>query len=122
DEYDPPPGPLTHDPLAAFLPHALPSGVSVLCASRPRHPYVPMLKARSGSQVWIDLDHPDFTADNVATVRDFWSRAGQQLGLDASFIDEAVACAVGNLQHAVMLQKHLEGLPAQLRSVERLPE
>jgi AAA ATPase domain len=40
DEYDPPAGPPPADPLAAFLPYALPPGVSVLCASRPRHPYV----------------------------------------------------------------------------------
>ncbi|TMQ26343.1 MAG: ATP-binding protein [Deltaproteobacteria bacterium] len=40
DEYDPRPGSLPGDPLAAFLPYALPPGVSVLCASRPRHPYV----------------------------------------------------------------------------------
>ena len=36
DEYDAPAG--TYDPLAAFLPHALPRGVRLLCASRPRHP------------------------------------------------------------------------------------
>jgi len=31
DEYDPPTG--TGDPLAAFLPHALPRGVRLVCAS-----------------------------------------------------------------------------------------
>ena len=34
DEYDAAPG-TTGDPLTAFLPHALPAGVSFLCASRP---------------------------------------------------------------------------------------
>jgi hypothetical protein len=34
DEYDPRSGSLAGDPLAAFLPYALPPGVSVLCASR----------------------------------------------------------------------------------------
>src|SRR5215510_12360387 len=43
DEYDPPPAPPARDPLAAFLPYALPRGVSFVCASRPRHPYVEML-------------------------------------------------------------------------------
>ena len=43
DEYDPRPGSPAGDPLAAFLPYALPPGVSVLCASRPRHPYIEAL-------------------------------------------------------------------------------
>src|ERR1041384_7520441 len=40
DEYDPPTGTRIVDPLAVFLPHVLPRGVRLLCASRPRHPYV----------------------------------------------------------------------------------
>ncbi len=52
DEYDPP-ATTAGDPLAAFLPHALPAGVSVLCASRPRHPYVASLAARDGELVQI---------------------------------------------------------------------
>lgn len=55
DEYDPRPGSLPGDPLAAFLPYALPPGVSALCASRPRHPYVDSLATR-GVLVQIDLD------------------------------------------------------------------
>jgi WD40 repeat protein len=121
DEYDPPPG-TAGDPLAAFLPHALPAGVSFLCASRPHHPYLPMLKARHGAQVWIDLDAPDVAADNAATVRSFWDRAAPPLGLDPAFITQAVERAAGNLQHAVMLQKHLEGVPALQRQVEILPD
>ena len=54
DEYDPPAGAPGRDPLAAFLPRALPRGVSLLCASRPRHPYVDMLAARGAVQ--LDLD------------------------------------------------------------------
>ena len=50
DEYEPP-GALIGDPLAEFLPHALPRGVSFLCARRPRHPYVAMLEARDGELV-----------------------------------------------------------------------
>jgi hypothetical protein len=122
DEYDLSAGSPTGDPLRAFLPHALPRGVSFLCASRPRHPYLSMLKARDGTHVWIDLDHPAYAADNAATVRAFWERAAPPLGLDACFIDEAVACAAGNLQHAVTLWKHLEGLPEEQRHVEHLPE
>ena len=121
DEYDPPAGAPTGDPLAAFLPHALPRGVSFLCACRPRHPYMAMLEARDGELVRIDLDDPDFAADNAATVRAFWERAATRLELDAHFVDEAVARAVGNLQHAVTLQQHLAGLPAAQRRVEGIP-
>ena len=121
DEYDPPAQLATGDPLAAFLPHALPRGVSFLCASRPRHPYLPMLEARDGELVRLDLDDPALAADNDATVRELWERGAPPLALDARFIDEAVACAGGNLQHAVTLRKHLAGLPAEQRRVERIP-
>jgi len=122
DEYDPPVGTPTGDPLRAFLPHALPRGVSFLCSTRPRHPYLPMLKTRAGTHLSIDLDTSDHATDNTATVRAFWDLAAPPLGLDARFIDEAVACAAGNMQHAVTLRKHLEGLPETQRRVERLPE
>ena len=120
DEYDPPPGG-AGDPLAAFLPHALPRGVSLLCASRPRHPHVSSLEARDGELVQIDLDDPARAADNATTVRAFWERAGPALGLDARFIEEAVACAGGNVQHAVTLQRHLAVLPPDRRRVETIP-
>jgi CHAT domain-containing protein len=80
DEYDPPAGSPTGDPLSAFLPHALPRGVSFLCASRPRHPYLSMLKTRGGIHVSIDLDAADHADDNTATVRAVWELAAPRLG------------------------------------------
>jgi hypothetical protein len=105
------------DPLAEFLPHSLPAGVSVLCASRPRHPYVESLATRDGEFVQIDLDDPLSAADNEATVRAFWDREAGPLGFDprvrddARFLDEAVARAAGNLEHAVQLRRQLAPLP-----------
>jgi hypothetical protein len=125
DEYDPPAKVPPGDPLAAFLPHALPAGVSVLCASRPRHPYVASLAARDGEFVQIDLDDPASAADNEATVRTFWERAAGSLGLDlrdredARFLDEAVARAGGNVQHAVQLRKQLAALGSEQRRAAR---
>jgi ATP/maltotriose-dependent transcriptional regulator MalT len=75
DEDDPPASQHAGDPLAAFLPHALPRGVRFLCASRPWHPYLAMLEARDGELVRIDLDDPAAAADNHATVRSFWDQA-----------------------------------------------
>jgi ATP/maltotriose-dependent transcriptional regulator MalT len=121
DEYDPPAGAAVIDPLAAFLPHALPRGVSFLCASRPRHPYVDRLAERDGELEQIDLDEPDLAADNQATVRAFWERAALALGLDARFIDEAVARAGGNLQHAATLRKQLAAMPAEQRRALEIP-
>ncbi len=121
DEYDPPPGARPGDPLAAFLPHALPPGVSFLCASRPRHPYLSRIEARSGALVRIDLDAPELAAQNDATVREFWQREARSLGLGAMFIEEAVARAGGNFQHATMLRKYLGGLTTAQRRVKSIP-
>ncbi|HEX2688280.1 MAG TPA: AAA family ATPase [Kofleriaceae bacterium] len=121
DEYDPRPGSLAGDPLGAFLPYALPRGVSVLCASRPRHPYVDSLATR-GVLVQIDLDDAQrFAADNAATVRAFWEQAARELGLDAPFIAQAVERAGGNLEHAAMLHRQLAGLPRERRHVDDIP-
>jgi WD40 repeat protein len=120
DEYDPPPG-ANGDPLAAFVPHALPRGVSFLCASRMRHPHIAMLEARDGELVRIDLDDPELAADNAATVRILWERAAASLELGPQLVDEAIAQAAGNPQHAVTLRKHLAGLPVAQRRLERIP-
>jgi len=121
DEYDPRPGSLAGDPLGAFLPYALPRGVSVLSASRPRHPYVDSLATR-GVLIQIDLDDAQqFAADNAATVRAFWEQAAGALGLDATFIAQAVERAGGNLEHAAMLHRQLTGLAAKRRRVEDIP-
>jgi WD40 repeat protein len=120
DEYDPRPGSPPGDPLAAFLPYELPPGVSVLCASRPRHPYVDSLATR-GVLVQIDLDAQSFAADNAATVRAFWERAARELGVDAAFVAQAVERADGNLEHAAMLYRQLAGTPAEQREVEDIP-
>jgi hypothetical protein len=120
DEYDAPVGSSAGDPLAAFLPDALPAGVR-LCASRPRHPYISSLDARDGELVQIDLDGPENAATNDATVRAFWETAAAPLGLDAGFVAEAVARAGGNVQHAVQLRKRLAVLPPAQRRVEDIP-
>ena len=120
DEYDPPADLPGRDPLAAFLPRALPRGVSLLCSSRPRHPYVDMLAARGAVQLDLD-DEQAFAADNEATVRAFWEQAAPELGLDARFVADAVAGAAGNLQHAAMLRQHLIGLAPEQRRVEVIP-
>jgi hypothetical protein len=120
DEYDPRPGSPPGDPLGAFLPAALPRGVSVLCSSRPRHPYVDSLATR-GVLIQLDLDDAKASSDNAATVRAFWERAAPELGLDEAFIAEAAERANGNLQHAVMLYQHVAGLPPEQRRVEDIP-
>ncbi len=55
DEYDPRPGSLAGDPLGTFLPYALPRGVSVLCASRPRHPSPAWRSRRSISHSRVSI-------------------------------------------------------------------
>jgi hypothetical protein len=119
DEYDAPVG--TFDPLAEFLPHALPRGVRLLCASRPRHPYLDALGTRDGVLTRLDLDDPAAADENAATVRAFWRREVAPLGLDDRFVEEAIVRAGGNLQHAAMLRNHLASVPAAQRRVEAVP-
>ena len=130
DEYDPPTGAAAGhppaaasagDPLAAFLPEVLPAGVRLLCASRPRHPYVSSLEMRDSVLEQIDLDAPIHAGDNDATVRAFWDVAARPLGMDAAFVEDAVARAGGCVQHAVQLRKHLTALPPEQRRVEDIP-
>jgi hypothetical protein len=71
--------------------------------------------------VRLDLDDEDATKDNAATVRAFWEAAAPELGLEEAFIDEAVARADGNMQHAAMLCKHLVSVPPAKRRVEGIP-
>jgi hypothetical protein len=118
DEYDAPAD--AYNPLAAFLPQALPH-VRLLCASRPRHPYIEALEVRGGALTRIDLDAPSETHDNHATVRTFWRREAPALALDDRFADEAAARADGNMQHAVTLRKHLASVPPAERRVEAIP-
>jgi hypothetical protein len=118
DEYDAPAG--AYNPLAAFLPQALPR-VRLLCASRPRHPYLAALEARGGALTRIDLDDPSAASDNDATVRAFWQREAAVLGLDDRFIEEAAASAGGNMQHAVTLRKYQASVPLVQRRVEAIP-
>lgn len=120
DEYDPPEG-AGSDPFAAFLPLSLPRGVSMLCSTRPRYEYVANLKDREGEFAEVNLDHSSSAADNEATVRAVWERVRGPLELSPQVIERAVALANGNVQHAVTLQRYLQGLPPERRSVESSP-
>jgi len=120
DEHDPSLGDAVVDPLATYLPDALPRGVSLLCAARSGHASVAALERRSDVER-IDLDDPARAADNTATIRSFWEQAARPLGLGPVFVNEAVARADGNLQHATMLRKYLAGLPSAQRRVKSVP-
>ncbi len=69
----------------------------------------------------IDLDAPEHAASNAATVRTFWEAAARSLGLGAMFVNEAVARARGNLQHATMLRKYLAAMPMAHPRVKIIP-
>jgi len=120
DEYDPPAG-AAGDPLAAFLPQALPRGVSLLCSSRSPHPYVSWIEAQRDALVRIDLDAPELAASNDAAVRAFWEATARSFGLGSIFVNEAVSRARGNLEHATLLRKYLSGMTTAQRRVKSIP-
>jgi hypothetical protein len=54
-------------------------------------------------------------------VRKLWEGAAGPLGLDARFVEDAVARAGGNVQHAVQLRRQVAAAPAHLRRARDIP-
>ncbi len=110
------------NPLPRFLPALLPTGVFVLCASRPDYPNLNWLTKQPGLHP-MDLDAPRWKQENEATCSAFWTYHGPLLSppLSAEFADEAAMRAQGNLLHAVKLLQWLETAPPQERVAARIP-
>jgi WD40 repeat protein len=110
------------NPLQRFLPHALPRGVWVLCASRPTYPHLAWLEAREGVHC-IDLDDAKWAPSNETVVQKYWERAapGFMPPLKPDFVAEAVRRAGGNVLYAVKLAEWLREQPVERRRAEQLP-
>jgi hypothetical protein len=65
------------NPLPGFLPHVLPPGVKVLCASRPTYPHLSWLEARDQVHT-IDLEEERWADSNRQVVREYWERASSR--------------------------------------------
>ena len=59
------------NPLPRLLPHEVPDGIRLLCATRPTYPHLSWIEARSPARR-IDLDDRQWVASNDAVVRGFW--------------------------------------------------
>ncbi|HWO20792.1 MAG TPA: AAA family ATPase [Kofleriaceae bacterium] len=110
------------NPLPRFLPQVVPPGIRLLCATRPKHPHLRWLDARSPLRR-LDLDDPRWAESNARVVRGFWEAvaAEYQPPLPAATIEAAIARADGNVLHAVMLHDALRDLPAAERRADRIP-
>jgi WD40 repeat protein len=113
------------NPLQRFLPHALPPGVWMLCASRPTYPYLSWLEGLGGVRI-IDLDDPRWAGSNTQVVREYWARVRASSRfkpppLTAAFVDEVVQRAQGNILYSVKLAEWLEDQPVEKRRAELLP-
>jgi len=110
------------NPLPRFLPHALPHGVFVLCASRPTYPHLSWLESRDGVHR-IDLDASEWADSNGQACRACWQNWAEQFTppLDEDFIRAAVDRGEGNILHAVKLREYLTDAPPQKRRVELIP-
>ncbi|TMQ27720.1 MAG: ATP-binding protein, partial [Deltaproteobacteria bacterium] len=82
------------NPLPRFLPHVLPAGIRLLCSTRPVHPHLSYLEARSPLR-WLDLDDAAWAASNEAVVRGFWAAvaAAYHPPLSARTVDLVIARA-----------------------------
>ena len=63
------------NPLPRFLPHEVPVGIRILCATRPTYPHLGWIEARSPAGR-VDLDDGTWAASNEAVVRGFWDAVG----------------------------------------------
>ncbi|MFE8603751.1 AAA family ATPase [Archangium violaceum] len=110
------------NPLPRFLPHELPPGVKVLCASRPTYPYLSWLEAQAGLRT-IDLDGERWAGTNRNVVRQYWEYVAPRFvpPLTPAFVREVVQRAEGNVLYAVKLEEWLRGQPEEKRRVELLP-
>ncbi|REG30532.1 NACHT domain-containing protein, partial [Archangium gephyra] len=110
------------NPLPRFLPHALPPGVKVLCASRPTYPYLSWLEAQAGLHT-IDLDGERWAGSNRNVVRQYWEHVAPRFvpPLTPAFVREVVQRAEANVLYAVKLEEWLRGQPEKKRRVELLP-
>ena len=110
------------NPLPRFLPHVLPPGVKVLCASRPTYPYLSWLEAREGIRT-IDLDGERWAGSNKNVVRQYWEHVAPRFvpPLTPAFVREVVQRAEGNVLYAVKLAEWLQEQPVEKRRAELLP-
>ncbi|WP_437492471.1 TIR domain-containing protein [Sorangium sp. So ce1014] len=111
------------NPLPRFLPHTLPPGVFVLCASRPTYPHLDWLEARDHLRR-IDLDAPVWSASNAEACSAFWAYHGPRFipPLGPELTGDAVASAQGNFLHAVKLREWLAEQPVGARRAWHLPK
>ncbi|REG28946.1 WD40 repeat protein [Archangium gephyra] len=111
------------NPLPLMLPHVLPPGVQVLCASRPTYPSLSWLEQWEGVRV-LNLDAPRWADSNQAVVLLYWSELAQRLvpPLESGFIHEAARRAGGNILYTVKLAEWLAEQPRDHWRVEWLPE
>jgi WD40 repeat protein len=110
------------NPLPRFLPHVVPSGIRILCATRPTYPHLSWIEARTPARR-LDLDDARWAASNEAVVRGFWAAVAPeyQPPLPPETVTAAIARAEGNVLHAVMLHDALRDAPAPLRRADRIP-
>jgi WD40 repeat protein len=110
------------NPLPRFLPHIVPAGIRLLCATRPTYPHLNWIEARSPIRR-LDLDDRRWAASNEAVVRGFWEAVAleYQPPLPIETIGVAIARAEGNVLHAVMLHDALQSVPAEEHRADRIP-
>jgi WD40 repeat protein len=111
------------NPLPRLLPHAVPAGIRILCATRPTYPHLGWIDARSPARR-VNLDDGRWASSNEAVVRRFWHAVAPdyQPPLPAATLAAAITRAGGNVLHAVMLHDLLQDEPPEQRRADRIPD
>ena len=111
------------NPLPRFLPHVVPAGIRILCATRPTYPHLGWIEARSPARR-MNLDDAQWASSNEAVARGLWEAVAPDYEppLPDATVAAAITRAGGNVLHAVMLHEVLRDLPPYRRRAEHVPD
>ncbi|WP_437965142.1 AAA family ATPase [Sorangium sp. So ce260] len=110
--------------LPRFLPRVVPSGVAILCASRPMYPHADWLAGFDGVHSILDLDEAEWTASNEAACRAYCVQRLHRLSppLNNADIETVVRNAQGNMVYARWICEWLARQPPARRTTTNISQ
>lgn len=111
------------NPLPRFLPRIVPTGVVLLCASRPMYPHLDWITSLDHVRT-LDLDNKEWELSNMAATRELCGERSIRMSppLTPEVIDAVVRSARGNMLYASRLCEWLDGQPPSRRTTAAIAQ